>query len=101
MFIRKSLHNKIVKAKEKEITELNNKVNRQEESIKELRTEIEDEHLENYRHHRKLLAIERLLKEQDYNSVENLKNKIRTILNKKELDRLENISSSKKSYKNI
>lgn len=88
MFIRKSLHNKIVKTKEAEITELKNTVNKQEESIKELRTEIEDEHLENYRHHKKLLAIERLLQEQDYNNVENLKNRIRTILNKKELDRL-------------
>ena len=83
MFIRKSLHNKIVKTKEAEITELKNTVNKQEESIKELRTEIEDEHLENYRHHKKLLAIERLLQEQDYNNVENLKNRIRTILNKK------------------
>lgn len=34
---------------------------------------------------RKLLAIEKLLQEQDYNNTENLKNKIRTILNKKEL----------------
>ncbi len=88
MFIFKRLHNKIVKAKETEIKELKTKVNKQEESIKELRTEIEDEHLENYRHHKKLLAIERILKEQDYNSIDNLKNKIRTILDKKELDRL-------------
>lgn len=29
--------------------------------------------------------IEKLLQEQDYNNTENLKNKIRTILNKKEL----------------
>lgn len=88
MFISKKLHNRIVKAKEKEIIELTKKTEKQEESIKELRTEIEDEHLENYRNHRKLLAIERLLQEQDYNNAENLKNRIRTILNKKELDRL-------------
>lgn len=50
-----------------------------------MKVEIEDEHLENYKHHRKLLAIEKLLQEQDYNNTENLKNKIRTILNKKEL----------------
>ena len=43
------------------------------------------EFLENDKHHRKLLAIEKLLQEQDYNNTENLKNKIRTILNKKEL----------------
>lgn len=86
MFIRKSLHSKIVKEKEAKITELENKIKRLEESQKDLRTEIEDGHLENYRNHRKLLAIERLLKEQDYNSINNLKNQIRTILNKKELD---------------
>ena len=60
MFISKRLHNKIVSAKE---------------------NEIEYEHLENYNHHQKLLAIDKLLKQQDYNSIENLKNKIRTILN--------------------
>ncbi len=63
-------------------------LNKAEETIKDLRHEIEEEHLENYRHHRKLLAIKDLLKEQDYNSIDNFKNKIRTILNKKELDRL-------------
>lgn len=85
MFIRKSLHNKMIRAKEKEITELKNKTERQEETIKDLRTEVEYEHLENYRNHRKLLAIDKLLKEQGYNSIDNLKNQIRTILNKKEL----------------
>lgn len=88
MFISEKLHNKIVKAKEAEIIELKNKTKKQEETIKDLRAEIEDEHLENYRHHKKLLAIERLLQEQDYNNVEDLKNRIRTILNKKEPDRL-------------
>lgn len=82
MFITKNLHNKIVKAKEREIEELQNKINRQEQSQKNLRDEIEYEHLENYNNHQKLLAIEKLLKEQNYNSIENLKNRIRTILNK-------------------
>lgn len=82
MFITKNMHNKIVKAKEREIEELQNKINRQEQSQKNLRDEIEYEHLENYNNHQKLLAIEKLLKEQDYNSIENLKNRIRTILNK-------------------
>ncbi len=82
MFITKNLHNKIVKAKEREIKELQNKINRQEQSQKNLRDEIEYEHLENYNNHQKLLAIEKLLKEQNYNSIENLKNRIRTILNK-------------------
>lgn len=82
MFITKNIHNKIVKAKEREIEELQNKINRQEQSQKNLRDEIEYEHLENYNNHQKLLAIEKLLKEQDYNSIENLKNRIRTILNK-------------------
>ena len=54
--------------------------------IEQLREEIEYEHLENYKNHRKLLDIEKLMKEQDYNSAINLKNKIRTILNRKELD---------------
>ena len=82
MFITKNMHNKIVIAKEREIEELQNKINRQEQSQKNLRDEIEYEHLENYNNHQKLLAIEKLLKEQDYNSIENLKNRIRTILNK-------------------
>lgn len=86
MFISKKLHNKIVKAKEKEIKELKKKINRQEESIKDLRAEIEDKHIDNYNHHTKLLAIDRVIKEQDFNSIDNLKNKIRTILDKKELD---------------
>lgn len=82
MFITKNMHNKIIIAKEREIEELQNKINRQEQSQKNLRDEIEYEHLENYNNHQKLLAIEKLLKEQDYNSIENLKNRIRTILNK-------------------
>ena len=63
------------------IEELQHKIERQEQSQKNLRNEIEYEHLENYNHHQKLLAIDKLLKQQDYNSIENLKNKIRTILN--------------------
>lgn len=82
MFITKNMHNKIIIAKEREIKELQNKINRQEQSQKNLRDEIEYEHLENYNNHQKLLAIEKLLKEQNYNSIENLKNRIRTILNK-------------------
>lgn len=81
MFISKRLHNKIVNAKENEIEELQHKIEIQEQSQKNLRDEIEYEHLENYNHHQKLLAIDKLLKQQDYNSIENLKNKIKTILN--------------------
>ena len=86
MFISKKLHNKIVKAKEREIKELKKKMNKQDKAMKDLRAEIEDEHVENYNHHRKLLAIDRVIKEQDFNSIDNLKNKIRTILDEKELD---------------
>ena len=91
MFITKNMHNKIVKAKEREIEELQNKINRQEQSQKNLRNEIEYEHLENYNNHQKLLAIEKLLKEQDYNSIENLKKRIRTILNKELSNNMEAI----------
>ena len=56
-----------------------------EESQKDLRREIEEEHLENYRNHKKLLAIKEVLREQDYNSTDNLKKKITAILDKKEL----------------
>lgn len=86
MFITRKLHDKIVKAKNNTIIEMQKKIQKQEESLKELREEIEYEHLENYKNHRKLLDIEKLMKEQDYNSATNLKNKIRTILNRKELD---------------
>ena len=75
----------LVEARTKSLKEAENRVKKLESGQKDLRAEIEDEHLENYKNHRKLLAIENLLKEQDYNSTENLKNKIRTILNKKEL----------------
>lgn len=75
----------LVEARTKSLKEAENRVKKLEASQKDLRAEIEDEHLENYKNHKKLLAIENLLKEQDYNSIENLKNKIRTILNKKEL----------------
>lgn len=77
MFISKKAHNKIVKAKEKEITELINKVKRQEKCMKELRRQIEDEHIENYRHHRTLLAIKRLVINFDYrksNSIQIIRN---------------------------
>lgn len=82
MFISKKMHKEIVSAKEQEIKELNKRINKQEESLKDLRDEIDDEHLENHKNHRKLLEIKTLLQEQDYNNAENLKNKIRTILNK-------------------
>ena len=75
----------LVDESRKALKEAERKVERLEISQKSLRAEIEDEHLENYKHQRKLLAIEKLLQEQDYNNTENLKNKIRTILNKKEL----------------
>lgn len=61
------------------------KIKKMKESQEELRSEIEEEHLENYRNHRKLLAIRKVLQEQDYNNIDNLKKKITTILDKKEL----------------
>ncbi len=61
------------------------KIKKMKESQEELRSEIEEEHLENYRNHKKLLAIKKILQEQDYNSIDNLKKKIKTILDKKEL----------------
>ena len=61
------------------------KIKNMKESQKELRSEIEEEHLENYRNHRKLLEIRKVLREQDYNNIDNLKKKITTILDKKEL----------------
>ena len=51
------------------------KIKKMKESQKELRSEIEEEHLENYRNHRKLLAIRKVLQEQDYNNIDNLKRK--------------------------
>lgn len=62
-----------------------NKITKMKESQAELKSEIEEEHLENYSNHRKLLAIRKVLQEQDYNSIDNLKKKITTILDKKEL----------------
>ncbi len=73
---------KALKKAESEVEELKN-------SNKELRTEKEEEYLENYNLHRQLLEIEKTLKEQDYGSVDNLKNKIRTILKKELVNNLQ------------
>ena len=75
----------LVDASRKNLKTAENKIKKMEESQKDLRNEIEEEHLENYRNHRKLLAIRKVLQEQDYNSIDNLKKKITTILDKKEL----------------
>ena len=88
MFTSKKMHNKIVSAKENEIRELQRKIDKQEESQKDLREEIENEHLENYKNHRKLLEIEKVLQEQDYNSIENLKKYIH-ILTEREREIIE------------
>ena len=84
--IKRKMHEKIVKAKENEITVLKNKIETQKLIISDLKEEIEYEHLENYKNHKKLLAIRNLLKKQDYGSFENFKNRLRTIMYKKELD---------------
>lgn len=76
----------LVDASRKNLKIAENKIKKMEESQKDLRNEIEEEHLENYRNHRKLLAIRKVLQEQDYNNIDNLKKKIITILDKKELD---------------
>lgn len=87
MFRRTKELQSLVDASRKNLEIAEGKVKRLEESQKDLRAEIEEEHLENYRNYRKLLAIKRVLQEQDYNSIDNLKNKITTILDKKELVR--------------
>lgn len=76
----------LVDASRKNLKIAENKIKKMEKSQKDLRNEIEEEHLENYRNHRKLLAIRKVLQEQDYNNIDNLKKKIITILDKKELD---------------
>lgn len=75
----------LVEASRKNLEIAENKIKKMKESQEELRNEIEEEHLENYKNHRKLLAIEKVLQEQDYNNIDNLKKKIKTILDKKEL----------------
>lgn len=85
MFINKKEHNKIIRAKEREINELENKIKRQEESVKDLRRQIEDEQLENYRHHKTFLAIKKLVINFDYRQSNSI-NVIRKINN--ELDNL-------------
>ena len=75
----------LVDASRKNLKIAEDKIKKMKESQKELRSEIEEEHLENYRNHRKLLAIRKVLQEQDYNNIDNLKKKIITILDIKEL----------------
>lgn len=66
----------------KKIKELQSLVDESRKALKEAERKVERLEISQKR---KLLAIEKLLQEQDYNNTENLKNKIRTILNKKEL----------------
>ena len=75
----------LVNVSRKNLETAENRIKKMEESQKDLRREIEEEHLENYRNHKKLLAIKEVLREQDYNSTDNLKKKITAILDKKEL----------------
>ena len=83
-FILKSMHDKMIKTKQKEIEELTNKVERLELINQDLKEEIEHEHLENYHNHRKLLDINKEVKKQNYASAKDLENRIRRILDRKE-----------------
>ena len=74
----------LVQARTMALKEAEKLVKDLKESNKELRAEREEEYLENHNLHKLLLEIEKTLSEQDYGSIDNLKNKIRTIL-KKEL----------------
>lgn len=85
MFKRTKELQSLVDASRENLKIAEDKIKNMKESQKELRSEIEEEHLENYRNHRKLLAIRKVLREQDYNNIDNLKKKITTILDKKEL----------------
>lgn len=83
-FILKSMHDKMITAKQNEIEELTNKVERLELINQDLKEEIEHEHLENYHNHRKLLDIDKEVKKQNYASAKDLENRIRRILDRKE-----------------
>ena len=83
-FILKSIHDKMITAKQNEIEELTNKVERLELINQDLKEEIEHEHLENYHNHRKLLDINKEVKKQNYASAKDLENRIRRILDRKE-----------------
>ena len=85
MFKRTKELQSLLEASRENLKIAEDKIKNMKESQKELRSEIEEEHLENYRNHRKLLAIRKVLREQDYNNIDNLKKKITTILDKKEL----------------
>lgn len=85
MFKRTKKLQSLVDASRENLKIAEDKIKNMKESQEELRSEIEEEHLENYRNHRKLLAIRKVLQEQDYNNIDNLKKKITTILDKKEL----------------
>ncbi len=76
------------KAEYEEKEKYKEQVKKLQEENRILRNDKDDEHLENYNQYQKLLAIEKILREQDYGSIDNLKNKIRTILNKESVDNL-------------
>ena len=86
MFFRKMKEmQSLINSRTKALKEAEKKIKRLEATHTDLREEIEYEHLENYKHHKALLEIEKEINKQNYNSIDNLKNRIRTIL-KNELD---------------
>lgn len=75
----------LVQARTKALKEAESKIKRLEEVQRGLKRQIEDEHLENYKHHVTLLAIRNLVSNFDYKQSNSI-NVIRKINN--ELDNL-------------
>lgn len=85
MFIRKdkfnNFENELIKLTA-ENNRLNNSINKLEKEKQNIKNNLENEHLENYRQHKKLLAIERLLNSSfgSYKDLLEFRNKVQEIL---------------------
>lgn len=86
MFIRKErlaiLEAQIGRLQEENIRQ-KNKIEKLEEEKQNIKNDLENEHLENYKQHKKLLAIERLLNGNfgSYKDLLQFRNKIKALVN--------------------
>ncbi len=69
-----------VKGLQKELRTQDNTIERLEKENKRFRSDLDYEHEENYVQHQKLREIGKILDEQDYGNIANLKARIKTII---------------------
>lgn len=82
MFIRKDEYLELEREKadlKVENIRMNQKIKALEEEKQSLRNDVDSEHLENYKQHKQLLAIERIMKSATYGNYNSLLNAVKEI----------------------